>query len=227
MCVPMLLEHCRYTHCNTLQHTATNCRTLPHTATPTTLCNTLQHSATLCNTLQRPVTHHVYNLVAYLPTLSRYTANTYILILSHTSAYRRCWYTVNTHTRTHSHVLTHTLSIARCLSHRINSTVLCDKLQHTATHCTINTATHCNTLQHAATQDLLDSAISSSTSLVNLILFIFICALCAGVMGRYLIGHDMDHLTRRCNCVVMCCTVLQYAAVYRSVCSMLHNIAVS
>jgi len=34
-----------YTHCNTLQHTATHCNTLQHTAL---YCNTLQHTATHC-----------------------------------------------------------------------------------------------------------------------------------------------------------------------------------
>jgi len=56
----------RYTHCNTLQHTAnklqhtantlqTHCNTLQHTAThcnTETHCNTLHHTATQCNTLQ-------------------------------------------------------------------------------------------------------------------------------------------------------------------------------
>ena len=45
-------------------------------------------------------------------------------------------------------------------------------------------------------EDLLGSAVASSASLINLIIFIFICALCAGVTGRYLIGTDMDSLTR-------------------------------
>ena len=45
-------------------------------------------------------------------------------------------------------------------------------------------------------EDLLGSAVTSSTSLINLLIFVAICVLCAGVTGRYLIGHDMDTATR-------------------------------
>jgi len=41
-------------HCTSLQHTATHCRTLQQTGTP---CNSLQHTATHCNTLQHTATH--------------------------------------------------------------------------------------------------------------------------------------------------------------------------
>lgn len=45
-------------------------------------------------------------------------------------------------------------------------------------------------------QDLLDSAVTSFTQLENLCIFVLACAFCAGVTGRYLIGTDMDALTR-------------------------------
>jgi len=45
-------------------------------------------------------------------------------------------------------------------------------------------------------EDLLRSAVTSSTSLINLLIFVAICLLCAGVTGRYLIEHDMDVATR-------------------------------
>ena len=41
------LDELRYTHCNTLRHTATHCNTLSKNAVH---CNTLQHTATHCNT---------------------------------------------------------------------------------------------------------------------------------------------------------------------------------
>ena len=53
-----------FTHCNTLQHTATHWNTLQHTAIhcnalqyTATHCNTLQHTAIHCNTLQYTATH--------------------------------------------------------------------------------------------------------------------------------------------------------------------------
>ena len=46
--------HYAATHRNTLQHTAIHCSTLQHTAAH---CNTLQHTATLCNTLQHTAAH--------------------------------------------------------------------------------------------------------------------------------------------------------------------------
>jgi hypothetical protein len=44
--------------------------------------------------------------------------------------------------------------------------------------------------------DLLRSAVQSSRSLFNLIIFVILCLMCAAVTGRYLIGNDMDEVTR-------------------------------
>jgi hypothetical protein len=45
-------------------------------------------------------------------------------------------------------------------------------------------------------EDLLESAVTSFTELGDLCIFVFACMVCAGVTGRYLIGTDMDALTR-------------------------------
>jgi len=129
--------YARSIHCNTLHHTVTHCNTQPYTATP---CHPMQRTVTHCNTLQHPATHDVYNLVVYLPTLSRYTVNTYILILSHTRASRCCWNTVDTHTGTHCNTLQHTATKCHTLPHTATP---CNTLQHAATHC--------NTLQRPVT----------------------------------------------------------------------------
>jgi len=175
------LQHPKYTHCNTLQHTAKHCNTLQHTATATAIhlhnftrlrsmgrvmrrrtdtatrwLYTLQHTAAHCNcsTLQHTCTNSIgcTQWVMWCKEESKTLQHTHCNTLQHTA--------------THCNTLQHTATAIHCntpCTNPIQQVALngsCDAEKnpklcntHTATHRNTlqHTGTHCNTLQHTAT----------------------------------------------------------------------------
>ena len=142
------------------------------------------------------------------------------------------WHDLNIlqHTATHCNTLQHTATHCNTLQH---SATHCNTLQHTATHCNTlhHTASYCNTLQHTACSTLQQSA--------AVLQCVAVCCsrMCCSVLQCVAVCRP--HLTRmqlprsraplptvpaavHCQCVAVCCSVLQCIAVC---CSVLHCVA--
>ena len=142
LCIfPHLADNFEFTHCNTLQHTATR---LQHTGQ--------KPSATHCNRLQRRGVgdsargHGVASVMR-----SQHTA-------THCSTLQHSDVLCNTLQCTATQYNTPCTVICACCGNAHLTTLQltashCNSLQHTATHCnTLQlTASHCNILQHSAT----------------------------------------------------------------------------
>ena len=245
-----LSEKTRY---STMQHTATNCNTMKHTAMHCILLNqtatrfpahwiTLQHNLSKC-TIRSTIAHdpqkrgfeknHIKRKNVAPKKISDNQKNIshmprHYLRRPTTKQYNTMQHSAIDSNKNEIHVTHYLRRPVHCL--HVPSVAVCNKPQHTATHCITlqRTATHCSILQHAATHfkhtsahcKEFDKALIGSDFLQMSVLSKWVVVFCS-VLQCAVVCCSVLQCVAVCysvlQCVAVCCIVLPYVAVCCSV----------